>query len=179
MLKLFPNKHTEPPGKEKRFVDSTYLRESLSNYYLSTQLTKYSFQWPYLTNRDLQNYLPKGVKVTSTKASSKIKVPGEEEYLISGFAIILFKISICFVFSITTTTKIRHSRKQKYCPKIDKKKKSIKLSLWKAQTLHLLDKYLLRYFGMFKELKESMFNELIKRIRIIFLPNRKQRSERN
>lgn len=44
--------------------------------------------------------------------------------------------------------------------------------------MHLLDKYLLRYFGMFKELKESMFNELIKRIRIIFLPNRESNEVR-
>lgn len=62
---------------------------------------------------------------------------------------------------------MRHARKWESIAHKPDKKKSIKLSLWKAQTLHLLDKELLGYLDMFKELKEMIFKELMKSMRMM------------
>ena len=58
-----------------------------------------------------------------------------------------------------------HVRKQAL--PINYTQQSVKCSLWKAQTLQLLDKDLLRYIDMFKERKKMMFKELIRSMKMI------------
>ena len=60
---------------------------------------------------------------------------------------------------------MRHVRKQAL--PINYTQQSVRRSLWKAQTLQLLDKDLLRYIDMFKEQKKMMFKELIRSMKMI------------
>lgn len=80
---------------------------------------------------------------TSATTSSKTTSPGEEEYLISRVAIIYYLRFPFPLFFYNDNKKMRHTGNQeKVAHKLDFKK-STKVSLRKAQTLHVLHKDLI------------------------------------